>query len=169
MSGDGLAPRRQSGPRPRRASNARRSSGVPTVYRSSVGYNNGSSVDDLEHSGVHGGVGLSAWSSFVPHAVLHHMELDLVGSKFEYDTPLPTRTFEAATLFADASGFTALTEKLAQRPNGAELMCSIMNRFIGAVIEIVHGHGGDVVKFAGDAVSVIFPIEGTAAVEAACR
>jgi len=46
-----------------------------------------------------------------------------------------------------------------------------MNRFLGAIIDIVHLYCGDVVKFAGDAVSVIFPIEGaprlsTAAVEA---
>ena len=33
-------------------------------------------------------------------------------------------------MFCDASGFTALTEKLAQQPNGAERMCSIMNEFL---------------------------------------
>ena len=100
---------------------------------------------------------LDAWSSFVPHNVLHQMN-QITMSDDDDDRDLPLRTFEAATLFADASGFTALTEKLAQRKNGAELMCEIMNRFIGAVILIVHQHGGDVVKFAGDAVSCIFEV-----------
>ena len=125
----------------------RRFSGVITALHSSMGPSGFSSVgltaDDLD-----------AWSSFVPHNVLHQMNQSTVSD----ERKLPSRTFEAATLFADASGFTALTEKLAQRKNGAELMCEIMNRFIGAVIQIVHQHGGDVVKFAGDAVSCIFEV-----------
>ena len=65
-------------------------------------------------------------------------------------------TVECAGLFADASGFTALTEQLAMRRDGADIMCLIMNRFLGQVIDIVQEYGGDVVKFAGDAVSCIF-------------
>ena len=130
------------------------SSGVNTVLRSaedrlSLGAARSS-------SSVLTADGLDAWSSFVPNSVLHQMN-NITTSDGNSELP-PLRTFEAATLFADASGFTALTEKLAQHKNGAELMCEIMNRFIGAVIQIVHQHGGDVVKFAGDAVSCIFEV-----------
>ena len=94
---------------------------------------------------------LRGWSSFVPHTLLG--QIDSAAVDHTGDQPL-TRSFEAATIFADALGFTQLTEKLAKSCDGAELMCRIMNRFIGAIIEIVHSHGGDVVKFAGDAVCI---------------
>ena len=76
------------------------------------------------------------------------------GPRMEGEEPggIPGSTLDAAVLFADASGFTALTERLAQRPNGAELMCQIMNKFFGSVIDIIHRHCGDVIKFAGDSV-----------------
>ena len=40
---------------------------------------------------------------------------------------------QAAAIFADASGFTALTEKLSALPNGAELMCKAINAFLTAI------------------------------------
>ena len=58
-----------------------------------------------------------------------------------------------AVLFSDASGFTALTEQLAQAPHGAERLCAIINEFFGILIGIVTSYGGDIIKFAGDAVS----------------
>ena len=104
---------------------------------------------------------ITAWSSFLPACALrqlHEVAFDgEAASQLEGHQGLAT-AFESAALFADASGFTALTEKLAQLPDGAEVMCNAMNKFLTAVIETVHGHGGDVVKFAGDAVSVIFPV-----------
>ncbi|MEP6896496.1 MAG: adenylate/guanylate cyclase domain-containing protein, partial [Chloroflexota bacterium] len=68
----------------------------------------------------------------------------------------------AVVLFADISGFTALTEKLAQRgPVGVETLAHILNDYFGQLIDIVHKHGGDVVKFAGDALLVIWPLAST--------
>ena len=69
-------------------------------------------------------------------------------------------TFEAAVLFADISGFTRLTERLAD--DNVEQLIAILNEAFGALIEIVHAHGGDVLKFAGDAMLVLFraPKEG---------
>ena len=93
----------------------------------------------------------SGYASFLPSIAIE----ELHGAD---GAALPGTTGEAAMIFADASGFTALTEKLAARADGAELMCEIMNKFLGAIIEIVHAHCGDVVKFAGDAVSCTFPV-----------
>ncbi|HEY9857851.1 MAG TPA: adenylate/guanylate cyclase domain-containing protein [Stenomitos sp.] len=67
----------------------------------------------------------------------------------------------AAVLFADISGFTALTERLAQQGRGgAEELSRILNGYFGALIDTVEGHGGDIVKFAGDALLVVWPDDG---------
>jgi len=59
--------------------------------------------------------------------------------------------FQAAALFADISGFTELTDMLARRGSeGAEQLSSILNDYFGELIGLITGHGGEVVKFAGD-------------------
>ncbi|MGH2593828.1 MAG: adenylate/guanylate cyclase domain-containing protein, partial [Anaerolineae bacterium] len=66
--------------------------------------------------------------------------------------------FPAAVLFADITGFTAMTERLAQRgPAGAEEVSALLNAYFGLLIELVTDHGGDVVKFAGDALLALWP------------
>jgi len=67
--------------------------------------------------------------------------------------------FQAAILFADISGFTALAERLAQRgPAGAEELTRLLNDYFGQLINLVDAHGGEVVKFAGDALLAWWPI-----------
>ena len=81
-----------------------------------------------------------------------------------------------AVLFADASGFTKLTELLAKGQSkeepapgggggegtakgagkGAEILCQILNSFYKELVDIVVAHGGDIIKFAGDAVTVVW-------------
>src|SRR4051794_40585020 len=69
-----------------------------------------------------------------------------------------TETFPAAALFADISGFTALTERLGQGgPSGIEEIATILNAYFGPLVALVPAQGGDVVKFAGDAPPAIFP------------
>ncbi|MEO8355296.1 MAG: AAA family ATPase [Chloroflexota bacterium] len=65
----------------------------------------------------------------------------------------------AAILFADISGFTLLTEKMVERgPAGVETLARLLNEYFGQLIDIIHEFGGDVVKFAGDAVIAVWPI-----------
>src|SRR3954462_2316205 len=67
--------------------------------------------------------------------------------------------FSAALLFADVSGFTRLTERLAaQGPAGTEHLTQILNLYFGRIIDIVEHWGGDVVKFAGDALIALWPV-----------
>ena len=62
-----------------------------------------------------------------------------------------TDTESVATLVADVSGFTARTEALlAQGRDGVERAKSDLDGFFGTLVDQVHRHGGDVLKFAGD-------------------
>ena len=61
-----------------------------------------------------------------------------------------------ATLFADISGFTPLTEALVQElgPNrGAEELTRILNQIFDAIINDLHRFGGSVMTFSGDAIT----------------
>ena len=70
---------------------------------------------------------------------------------------LPPR-LQAAVLFSDISGFTKLTNRLLEErgQEGAEILNGIINRFFEELIQIIHRHAGDVIKFAGDAVLSIW-------------
>ena len=50
----------------------------------------------------------------------------------------PPFELQAAAIFADASGFTSLTERLTRLPDGAERMCAIMNAFLGEAATDCH-------------------------------
>lgn len=92
-------------------------------------------------------------ASYVPTLITRHIAVD--------PTPISqpkTEPLQAAVLFADISGFTALTERLAQQgPGGAETLTQILNDYFGHLIDLIQAHGGDVVKFAGDALIALFP------------
>lgn len=63
----------------------------------------------------------------------------------------------ATVLFADISGFTALTELLGrQGPAGVEKVAAGLNGYFERLTAIIAAHGGDVVKFAGDALTAIW-------------
>ena len=60
---------------------------------------------------------------------------------------------DAAVLFVDIAGFTALTERLAEKGvSGAEEVKKILDLCVGPLVEAIAEHGGEVLKFAGDAV-----------------
>jgi len=68
------------------------------------------------------------------------------------------RDFPAAVLLADVSGFTRLTEQLVQEgPAGVEKLFYLLNAYFGQLVDLVTDHGGDIVKFAGDALLAIWP------------
>ncbi len=76
------------------------------------------------------------------------------------DCPIAPRSdrFPAVVLFADVSGFTPLTERLARRGSqGAEELTLVMNGYFTQMIDLLLAEGGEVVKFGGDALFVLFP------------
>nr|KAJ3420720.1 hypothetical protein HK105_005344 [Polyrhizophydium stewartii] len=66
--------------------------------------------------------------------------------------PSATEAF-AAVVMVDVSGYSKLTAVLAERgPVGAELLTKTMKGYLDKIIQTIVSHGGDIVKFAGDAV-----------------
>mmetsp|Transcript_70287 Transcript_70287/g.150512 ORF Transcript_70287/g.150512 Transcript_70287/m.150512 type:complete len:1114 (-) Transcript_70287:73-3414(-) len=64
---------------------------------------------------------------------------------------------QGAVVFSDASGFTALTERLAKKSNGAELLSQCLTSFFTPLINLINAYRGDVIKFSGDALTIYFP------------
>ena len=63
-----------------------------------------------------------------------------------------------ALLLADISGFTAITERLAAGgPGGAEELRGLLDGAFSPLLELIAGTGGDVLKFAGDALLACWP------------
>jgi len=60
-------------------------------------------------------------------------------------------------MFCDVSGFTAMSESLAQvGKEGAELMAAVLNRFFERMLAIADEWGGVQMKFGGDAMLLLF-------------
>jgi class 3 adenylate cyclase len=99
------------------------------------------------------GTGLSrVYARYVPRLIVER----LIRESRAVDAPSAER-FRGAVLFADISGFTPLTEAFAARgPAGAEALTRILNDYFGRMCEIVFDHGGDVLKFAGDALMALW-------------
>lgn len=89
---------------------------------------------------------------YAPHLVLSRLERD----------PSPpeepeAESFVAATLFADIAGFTTLTERIMKiSSNGLMELADIVNLYLGRQIDIIDRYGGDILKFAGDALIAVW-------------
>jgi adenylate cyclase len=72
----------------------------------------------------------------------------------------------AAICFTDLRGFTSLSDRLPR----AELL-ELLNSYFDCVVAAVHAHGGEVLKFIGDAVLAIFRVADNtdAAANVACQ
>ena len=95
---------------------------------------------------------INALATYVPNVITKSLLLQ------PSQTLTPSKDkFPAAILFIDVSGFTALNERLAQLgPRGPEQVSKHLNKYFGQLIEVVTKHGGDVLKFAGDALICMF-------------
>jgi predicted ATPase/class 3 adenylate cyclase len=75
---------------------------------------------------------------------------------------------DATLLFADISGFTAMSETLARLgKEGAEELTRILNTYFSTMTDQVRAFGGFVVKFGGDAMTCQFP-GGSEGLQRAC-
>lgn len=60
--------------------------------------------------------------------------------------------FSTTLLFADISGFTRLSARL-----NAEQLKTHTNQYFTMLIDVVARYGGDIIKFCGDAVMIVWP------------
>jgi class 3 adenylate cyclase len=93
-----------------------------------------------------------AVAEFVPRLgalidVVHRHHLAGARTHFEGVIRDTTASVVCGVGFADLSGFTALTQALTPAQ-----LSELLNGFSGAVSDVVHAHGGRVVKFIGDEV-----------------
>ncbi|GFR48148.1 hypothetical protein Agub_g9980 [Astrephomene gubernaculifera] len=64
---------------------------------------------------------------------------------------------QAAVMIADVTGFTRLTEILSKKgTSGVELLTTCMNNYFTRAIDMIMAFEGDVIKFAGDSMIVLF-------------
>src|SRR5262245_30035927 len=95
----------------------------------------------------------TAWLSYVPQHVaqdlVRHPAQSLLGRE---------RRFQVVALFADVSGFTAMSEALARSGRtGTEELTDVLNSYFGPMIDLIQSYGGIIGKFGGDAMTVLFP------------
>lgn len=70
-----------------------------------------------------------------------HSHYDLIISLKEIEY------YQACVMFADVSGFTPLTEKMASMgPEGVEKLTGQLNKYFDMMISNIYRHGGDIVK-----------------------
>ena len=93
----------------------------------------------------------AAVDAYVPQFVIEWLE---AGG----DAPEPqARTVEGTLVFADISGFTPLSERLARKGRiGSEELTDILNRIFGELLDVASGYGGDLLKYGGDALLLFF-------------
>lgn len=75
----------------------------------------------------------------------------------EDDGASRVRTVDGSLVSTDVSGFTALSERLAARGReGAEELVETISGVFDELIQVAERHGGDVLKFRGDALLLLF-------------
>ena len=78
----------------------------------------------------------------------------------EWDALAPGSSWQAldaSLCFVDISGFTSLSERLVRSGRiGAEELTDVLNRAFGAMLELAYVRGGELLKFGGDALLLLF-------------
>lgn len=78
----------------------------------------------------------------------------LITRRYHSEVSFVPYTCHAAVLFIDLSGYSKISSAIASK--GAHALSSVVNSYLHNILQIVHANGGDVVKFAGDAVLVLW-------------
>ena len=96
----------------------------------------------------------TAWAAATPYVPSLLLET-LRGTPPE--TPTRIDPLDGTLVFADISGFTALSERLAEMgKEGAERLTNIINSNFERMLDITRDHGGSNLKFGGDAMLLAF-------------
>ena len=99
---------------------------------------------------------VTSLSKYIPSLVLHQLiQRQESGRK----TVLPElQEMETVCLFADISGFTKVGEACAKKgQRGNEDLAFVINRYMEGMVKNLSKYGGDIIKFVGDAMIVMWP------------
>ncbi len=99
-----------------------------------------------------------ATASFIPSYIAEDSSiLDPQRATTDYGALRP-----GAFLFADVSGFTALSEMIQQHSGaeGTEVLTAVINDYFTTMLEILARSDGQLLKFAGDALLAFYPARG---------
>lgn len=97
-------------------------------------------------------------ASYLPRVLLNALD-KRPGDKSAWIEPI-----EGSLLFADISGFTAMSERFSELgKEGAERLTQTINDYFGRMLAVAGQMGGDNVKFGGDALLLLFTGEDHAA------
>ncbi len=88
---------------------------------------------------------IEAYKRYLPARVIEKIKVD------PYSKRIDGERRNITVVFADLSGFTALSETM-----DAEDIASVINEFFTRMVKVVHKYGGSVDKFLGDALMVLF-------------
>ncbi|KYN44360.1 Adenylate cyclase type 10 [Trachymyrmex septentrionalis] len=78
----------------------------------------------------------------------------------DYYDNYETREYNTTLMLGDISGFTDLTEKFTKTGvGGPSKLSETLNSYIGAMVQEILSHNGDVVKFSGDAFIVMWKLQ----------
>ena len=88
---------------------------------------------------------------------------NVIDKKFNPLKDLPQHYLtDSVGLFSDISGFTKLSVAFSKKGRvGPEYLTFCINRYMEQIINIISANGGDIFKFAGDALMVIWPPDGS--------
>ncbi|KAH1166356.1 hypothetical protein KIL84_015528 [Mauremys mutica] len=93
--------------------------------------------------------------------VAAHVPDLIVYGDFSQEVPF-IESFDGVLLFADISGFTALTEKFSMDTSldrGADQLTQTLNHYVGDIVEEILVYGGDILNFAGDALLALWKVQ----------
>jgi class 3 adenylate cyclase/tetratricopeptide (TPR) repeat protein len=94
---------------------------------------------------------LAAIATYIPSTVVREQLAEPAPGRIQGDY------WDGSVLFADLSGFTALSEKHSSLgKQGAEEVSAIINNLFGAMLEEIHRYRGGLLKFGGDAITAFF-------------
>jgi class 3 adenylate cyclase len=110
---------------------------------------------------------IESLASYVPGLIIDQLMKDDVKHQIPW-----RQEYETVCVFCDVSGFTALSEAMQMNGKGAEGLAKHLNSYFSQMVRLIASEGGDVFKFAGDAMIVLWPesedIEVTARRAAQC-
>jgi class 3 adenylate cyclase len=96
-------------------------------------------------------------ASYIPASILTYLINTERDPNAQIELPIRD-TYESVVLFADVSGFTAMCEALSAKGNGGdEALAQTLNSYFELLVRIMSSQGGDVFKYAGDALIVLWP------------